>query len=630
MTFHLGLKSNAFRVLGLDPSASLAVILERANELHAYSGIEQVPTYWSDWPVFEPPKRTPETVAAAVHRLEDPLMRLLDEATWFHALDHIDASAVSDLAESNVSRAGAIWKGATIQSTDPMKSLHYQHNLAVLCLCAAEIPATALSSRDVWDRVLESWTPLLNGESLWQQIVAQSPAGKDRICPADAASKVRFQIGHDIAHRFSSQAVEALDGGRTDEALAWVSTLSRSRFPTEFVVDPVNDVIESLADRIRTDLKSLQAPLNQKVACPPDIQSIESQLHIERSTFEQFQNLGIKSSPALQVTADLIAEAYQSLALYYNNEIDNTPKALELLDTAMHLATAEGLRIKLQQDARTLRQNIATVAFHEAVKIGDYAGGRRAFDSLEQNQDPGDGQETLQPFREAMRGLRIFQDCQPIKKAPGLSTFNGVGTMLYGHSDEVPETGTYLATRFFTFLFLPLIALGRYRVQNRGNGQYQFYGRAPLTKALWAWNATVVGITLLGLLFVNGQEGSRSAMTPNSPPKSDTPAVLSDEIQHLRSVVEAEQLALKVEREAITQEENALDALRAKVEERRALYGDTFPPEELAQDQQAVAEHNRRFRALQTQIDTYNARIDALKRKVGDLTAIMEQHNARQ
>jgi hypothetical protein len=93
LTLHVDLKTNAFRILGFDSSAALPAVLERANELRAYLGIDIVPTYPIDYPLFATPERTLEAVAAAAHRLEDPLTRLLDEAIWFHLEDPIDDSA---------------------------------------------------------------------------------------------------------------------------------------------------------------------------------------------------------------------------------------------------------------------------------------------------------------------------------------------------------------------------------------------------------------------------------------------------------------------------------------------------------------------------------------------------------
>jgi hypothetical protein len=80
---------------------------------------------------------------------------------------------------------------------------------------------------------------------------------------------------------------------------------------------------------------------------------------------------------------------------------------------------------------------------------------------------------------------RLFKDLQPISEAPSLSTINGIGFKLYGSTDTDLETGSYLATYYFTFFFIPIFPIRRYRVIDTGGG-YKFLGKAPLrTFDLW-------------------------------------------------------------------------------------------------------------------------------------------------
>lgn len=74
---------------------------------------------------------------------------------------------------------------------------------------------------------------------------------------------------------------------------------------------------------------------------------------------------------------------------------------------------------------------------------------------------------------------RLYGNMEPIDAAPELSTINGIGTSLYGHSDEVD--GTYVAVLCFCVLFIPLIPIARYRVSSFDGKSYRFYGKLPLT-----------------------------------------------------------------------------------------------------------------------------------------------------
>ena len=57
-----------------------------------------------------------------------------------------------------------------------------------------------------------------------------------------------------------------------------------------------------------------------------------------------------------------------------------------------------------------------------------------------------------------------FPDLKPIKSAPSMFSVNGFGLSTYGARDNDAETGTYVKTHCLTALFIPLFALGAYRV----------------------------------------------------------------------------------------------------------------------------------------------------------------------
>ncbi len=51
------------------------------------------------------------------------------------------------------------------------------------------------------------------------------------------------------------------------------------------------------------------------------------------------------------------------------------------------------------------------------------------------------------------------------ESAGGTTTVNGVGTKLYGSKSPCPQCGSIIQTKFFCFLLIPVIPLGKYRVK---------------------------------------------------------------------------------------------------------------------------------------------------------------------
>jgi tetratricopeptide (TPR) repeat protein len=105
-----------------------------------------------------------------------------------------------------------------------------------------------------------------------------------------------------------------------------------------------------------------------------------------------------------------------------------------------------------------------------------------------------------------------FPDLRPITRLPSLMNWNGIGTTLYGRSGYDDETGTYVTTHWFCFLFIPIVALGAFRVANAPGGGWYFLGRVPLGRGLRLWNL----VLLLGVLAGGGAFGWHSyTSTPN-------------------------------------------------------------------------------------------------------------------
>ena len=97
----------------------------------------------------------------------------------------------------------------------------------------------------------------------------------------------------------------------------------------------------------------------------------------------------------------------------------------------------------------------------------------------------------------ARQNQRLFGDLQPISSAPKLFTYNGCGLTLYGNTDPDPASGSYVATYYFVFLFVPIFPISRYRVISSGNS-YRFLGKASLR----AFDKLHLALSAIGILLI--------------------------------------------------------------------------------------------------------------------------------
>lgn len=84
----------------------------------------------------------------------------------------------------------------------------------------------------------------------------------------------------------------------------------------------------------------------------------------------------------------------------------------------------------------------------------------------------------------------------PVSKAPSQFSFNGIGTKLYGNSKVENSDDLYTRVMYFTILFVPILALGKYLVQQHDGNEY-ILGKGKLSGISKGWNyALVVCLTV--------------------------------------------------------------------------------------------------------------------------------------
>jgi hypothetical protein len=80
-----------------------------------------------------------------------------------------------------------------------------------------------------------------------------------------------------------------------------------------------------------------------------------------------------------------------------------------------------------------------------------------------------------------------YPEMRPVRSAPWLFTVHGIGAMMYNERDRDPPTGTYVKTHCLCIMFVPVLALGAYRVYPRGSG-WTLIGKVPISRFAFWWN----------------------------------------------------------------------------------------------------------------------------------------------
>jgi hypothetical protein len=80
-----------------------------------------------------------------------------------------------------------------------------------------------------------------------------------------------------------------------------------------------------------------------------------------------------------------------------------------------------------------------------------------------------------------------YPEMRPVRSAPWLFNVHGIGAAFYGDRDRDAATGTYVKTHCLCLMFVPVLALGAYRVFPRGTG-WTLIGKTPLSPFAKWWN----------------------------------------------------------------------------------------------------------------------------------------------
>ncbi len=110
-----------------------------------------------------------------------------------------------------------------------------------------------------------------------------------------------------------------------------------------------------------------------------------------------------------------------------------------------------------------------------------------------------------------------YPEMRPVRSAPWLFNVHGVGAGMYNERDRDPATGTYVKTHCLCLFFVPILALGAYRVYPRGSG-WTLIGRVPLSGFAKCWNVLfLLGIAAwIGLTVWYDEDGAAQVLAPGN------------------------------------------------------------------------------------------------------------------
>lgn len=480
------LKSNAYHILGLDTSASEKDILKRAKEIINRLRADDAPDYDLDIGLFKG-FRTEDAVKDALQRLQAPKKKLKEYFFWFQIADSIDEQALELLKQGDYLNAVRVWqKAAEGQST---KAFFYKKNLAILyCLVLS-----AEYNKEYLQSSLTAWKELVDSDKFWSSF-----SKVYRLHDEQTASE-------DIVSDFKERVVECLSDIYTElhhlhkhsDCINEFQKIfsARGQKVEKSVLEPAYQAISDAVKKIEGMKVSADGMLDNE-----EKKTIKILIGLIRSELNKLIDLGLYNDSKTRVMRDRAATAIRSISIDLHNDLNETEVALGLAKIAEEISGTEGSKNRVQVDIATLQGNLAYKANEdifgkildpilEKVKLGDSDSAIEDINHALYNHETNpELKKILQELKEKLEE-RIVKHGSPIGSAPSLFTLNGCGTKIYGD------------TLYFVLIFIPLIPIARYSIENHGNGSYSFLGKRKLYKWQKYWQYIIIGIICVWILI---------------------------------------------------------------------------------------------------------------------------------
>ena len=322
-------------------------------------------------------------------------------------------------------------------------------------------------------------------------------------------NKAYKSLGNEIQQRIAetdklTKEIKEEESDYTDDDIDTVIKVIKKRFPSEFL-NKLPLYFQSQINKIAASINFLQLNIWNEfntTSVPLSLLEYLLELNIEsvsKPTFEKNYNIvkkkheerieQEKNAPLIKEWAKFLI-AIQSKVDDVENETLKANDALSFVKSSFDLNELNNLPSFANEIRTQIGYSIRSMSIASWNKQEDI---KSSIDliklALEINLNANDKQKINKDYQDLIE-IKDRREKQgtPIKKAPSLSTTNGIGTTIYGK------------TYYFVFFGIPILPLARYNCEPTLNG-YRFFGKLKLHTWQKVWQYLVIGAVAIFILI---------------------------------------------------------------------------------------------------------------------------------
>ena len=351
------LENNAYRVLGLNVTASPKDILRRYKEIINRLKIGDCPKYDLDIGLSEN-FRNESIVKDALKELQSPKSSIKEYFFWFQLFNANDERAQNYLIKGEFSKAIQIWKA--LSENKNTISFFYKKNLAVIyCLLLMKE-----DNQEYFKDSISIWNELINSEEFWSAFSKTYSAQNELITSQENISSFRNSVIKDISDIYADlgqihknpryikgfQEVFGSYGEKTEKTLL------------QPLYQKINDKINELKKiNIVSEDKQYSNVIDERRE-QDTINEIDNVIKALQENFQELRKNGLYENAKSRIVRDHTAEAIREKSVELFNywfprmeedwldKFGPCEEAAWLLDLASKIAGNESYKSSLEND----------------------------------------------------------------------------------------------------------------------------------------------------------------------------------------------------------------------------------------------------------------------------------------
>lgn len=337
------LKNNAYHILGLDTSATQRDIQKRAKEIIKFIQIDDTPEYDLDFGFFDN-FRTEDTVKDSVQKLSSPKKYIKDYFFWFQVADDIDQQALDLLHKKDLQGAIKLWESSS--EGESTKAMFYRKNLALLyCIILFDE-----DNRHYMKESLKIWHEIANSSKFWNAFTKVYKLNDELNTDQEIIAEFHKQIGSFLSDLYTEISHTHSDDTYVAEFTKIFNI--RGEKTEKIVLAPIFHEITEVVEKLEAMKVSEDGELDKE-----ESSQIKEYISKIQECCNKLIDLGLYDDSQSKTIRDRAAVAIRSIVLDIHNNLDDVPKAEQLLKVAMQFVGTSGMENKLKQDLDQFEQN---------------------------------------------------------------------------------------------------------------------------------------------------------------------------------------------------------------------------------------------------------------------------------